>query len=328
MAFLFQHPPVLMNGPEPATSQKSCLEYLVLMSLQIFLICEVLYLLKETSIRDEFLIWVHSLSTEIMLITNSVTEFILLGLTDDPVEQKIIFEVFIILYVATMLLIIVTIKTSQTLESHMYFFLSYLSFSDACSSTTTTPKLLVLTLSEKKTIYFNDCITQILALHFFSCLETLILIMMSHDCYVAICKPLHYTAIMDRRWSFCTLSFVMHMASYTVILYSLRSKWADGRCKSLSTCSSHILVVTIFYSPCNFILTRPQITFSVDKSVSVFCITVTPLLNPLIYTLRNTEMKNALRKESQVLRRRNFLSKSFGNLQGDLCDPKFLMNGY
>ncbi|XP_038598506.1 olfactory receptor 4C12-like [Tachyglossus aculeatus] len=196
---------------------------------------------------DEFLIWVHSLSTEIMLITNSVTEFILLGLTNDPVEQKIIFAVFIILYVATMLLIIVTIKTSQTLESHI-------------------------------------------------CLETLILIMMLHDRYVAICKPLHYTAIMNRRWSFCTLSFVMLMASYTVILYSLRSKWADGRCKSLSTCSSHILVITIFHSPCNFILTRPQITFSVDKSVSVFCTTVTPLLNPLIYTLRNTEMKNALRK--------------------------------
>ncbi|XP_007664771.2 olfactory receptor 4C11-like [Ornithorhynchus anatinus] len=298
-----------------------------------------------------------------MVIKNNVTEFILLGLTDDPAEQKIIFAIFIILYVATVLgnlLIIVTIKTSQTLESPMYFFLTYLSFSDACFSTTTTPKLLVITLSEKKTISFNDCMTQIFALHFFGCLETLILIMMSYDRYVTICKPLHYTAIMTRRvcsilmgiaWfgsflhsstqllltlslpfcgpdmidhffcdlqplmklacvdtyyvnllfvsnsgAICTLSFVMLMASYMVILYSLRSKGAEGRLKALSTCSSHILVVTLFYGPCIFIYTRPQTTFSVDKLVSVFYTIVTPLLNPLIYTLRNTEVKNAMKK--------------------------------
>ncbi|XP_038620835.1 olfactory receptor 4C11-like [Tachyglossus aculeatus] len=298
-----------------------------------------------------------------MSIKNNVTEFILLGLTDDPAEQKIIFVIFIILYVATILgnlLIIVTIKTSHTLESPMYFFLTYLSLSDACFSTTTTPKFLIITLSEKKTISFSGCMTQIFALHFFGCLETLILIMMSYDRYVAICKPLHYTAIMNRRvcsiligiaWfgsflhsstqllltlnlpfcgpdvidhffcdlqplmklactdtyfinllfvsnsgAICTLSFVMLMASYMVILYSLRSKGAEGRLKALSTCSSHILVVTLFYGPCIFIYTRPQTTFPVDKSVSVFYTVVTPLLNPLIYTLRNKEVKDAMRK--------------------------------
>ncbi|XP_038603300.1 olfactory receptor 4C11-like [Tachyglossus aculeatus] len=273
---------------------------------------------------DEFLIWVHSLSTEIMLITNSMTEFILLGLTDDPAEQKIIFAVFIILYVATMLLIIVTIKTSQTLESHMYFFLSYLSFSDACFSTTTTPKFLVITLSEKKTIYFNGCITQIFALHFFSCLETLILIMMSHDRYVAICKPLHYTAIMNK----CVCSILVGIALFGSFLHSSTQilltlslpycgpdvinhffydfqpliKLACADTYFVNLLFLFLIVELLYLAFCNahgFLhgyLTRPQITFSVDKSVSVFCTIVTSLLNPLIYTLRNTEVKNALRK--------------------------------
>ncbi|XP_038598237.1 olfactory receptor 4C11-like [Tachyglossus aculeatus] len=207
----------------------------------------------------------------------------------------------IILYVATMLLIIVTIKTSQTLESRMYFFLSYLSFYDACFSTTTTPKLLVITLSEKKTIYFNDCITQIFALHFFSCLETLILIMMSHDRYVAICKPLHYTAIMNRR----VCSILVGIARFGSFLHF-----------------STQLLLTLSLPFCGPD-TRPQITFSVDKSVSVFYTIVTPLLNPLIYTLRNTKVKNAMRKESQLLRRRNL---SFYKLSISVAPRKELEN--
>ena len=86
---------------------------------------------------------------------SSVTEFILLGLTQDPMEQKMVFVIFLVFYVGTVvgnLLIIVTIKSSQTLGSPMYFFLFYLSFADSCFSTSTAPRLIVDALSAKKII--------------------------------------------------------------------------------------------------------------------------------------------------------------------------------
>ncbi|XP_044536512.1 olfactory receptor 4C11-like [Gracilinanus agilis] len=294
---------------------------------------------------------------------NNVTEFFLLGLTQDPEKQKIIFVVFLIFYFATLLgnlLIIVTIKTSEALGSPMYFFLSFLSFADACFSSSTAPKLIVDSISKKKTISYNECMTQLFAAHFFGVMEVFLLILMAYDRYVAICKPLHYTVIMNHRlcsvlvvWAwigsclhssaqvilaltlpfcgpnvidhyFCDLqpllrlactdtylinllvvtnsgaiaiaSFVLLIISYIVILYSLRNYSAEGKRKALSTCSSHIIVVLTFFGPCIFIYTRPPIIFSVDKVVAVFYTIGTPFLNPLIYTLRNAEVKNSMKK--------------------------------
>ncbi|XP_074087943.1 olfactory receptor 4C11-like [Macrotis lagotis] len=295
---------------------------------------------------------------------NNVTEFILLGLTQDPVKKKIIFVIFLVFYTATAignLLIILTIKTSPTLGgSPMYFFLSYLSFADFCFSSNTAPKLIVDSLSRKQTISFGECMTQLVGAHFFGCMEVLILVLMAYDRYVAICKPLYYTVIMNQKmcgnlmlWALmgsflhsfsqifialslpfcgpnvidhywcdlqpllklactdaysvkllvlfnsgvvCMVSFAILMSSYMLILYSLRNHSAEGKRKAFSTCTTHIIVVIIFFVPCIFMYARPPINFPVDKLVSVFYTIGTPLLNPLIYTLRNAEVKIAMKK--------------------------------
>ncbi|XP_068947059.1 olfactory receptor 4C11-like [Petaurus breviceps papuanus] len=294
---------------------------------------------------------------------NNVTEFLLVGLSQDPAKEKMVFFIILIFYVATIwgnLLIIVTIKNSPTLGSPMYFFLTYLSFSDACLSTTTAPRLIVDSLRKRKSISFDECMTQLFTGHFFGCMEILVLILMAYDRYLAICKPLHYLTIMSRKvcmilveiaWvgsfvhsiaqlfialnlpfcgpnvvnhyfcdlqplmklactdtyvlnllvvfnsgAICMVSFILLMISYIVILYSLRNQSREGRYKALSTCSSHIIVVLIFFGPCIFIYSRPLTTFPVDKLVAVFYAIGTPFLNPLIYTLRNKEVKTAMRK--------------------------------
>ncbi|XP_004648702.1 olfactory receptor 4C16-like [Octodon degus] len=298
-----------------------------------------------------------------MHLNNNVTYFILLGLTQDPVWKKIVFVIFLLFYLGTLwgnLLIITTIRTSRALGSPMYFFLFYLSLSDTCFSTSIAPRTIVDSLFKKTTITFSECLIQVFTFHFFGCLEIFILILMAVDRYVAICKPMYYTTIMNRRvygklvalaWvgscvhslvqvflalslpfcgpnvidhyfcdlepllelacadtyvvnlllvsnsgAICTVSFVLLMCSYVVILHSLRNHSAEGRKKALSTCVSHITVVVLFFVPGIFIYTRPATTFPMDKMIAVFYTFGTPLLNPLIYTLRNAEVKTAMRR--------------------------------
>ncbi|XP_049624957.1 olfactory receptor 4Q3 [Suncus etruscus] len=92
------------------------------------------------------------------------------------------------------------------------------------------------------------------------------------------------------------ICFLVLLFSYAVILLTLRTRFRQGQIKALSTCASHLTVVSLIFVPCVFIYLRPFCSFSVDKIVSVFYTVITPMLNPLIYTLRNADMKTAMKK--------------------------------
>lgn len=112
------------------------------------------------------------------------------------------------------------------------------------------------------------------------------------------CADTHITEILivSNSGLISVVCFVVLVVSYAVILVSLRQQISEGRRKALSTCAAHLTVVTLFLGHCIFIYSRPSTSLPEDKVVSVFFTAVTPLLNPIIYTLRNEDMKNALNK--------------------------------
>ena len=296
----------------------------------------------------------------------SVTEFILLGFPELCHMQGLLFGSFLTIYMVTILenlVIVATIRASHRLHTPMYFFLANLSVLETLYTSVTIPKLLAGLLASARTISFSGCLTQLFVFLSLGSSECFLLATMAYDRYLAICRPLHYPAIMDSRlclrlafsaWLggflascvstalisrlrfcgpnvlnhfFCDISPLLQLScsdtttievldfvaaltvlatsllatviSYTHIVATvLRIPGRAGRQKAFSTCASHLTVVALFYSTTTFMYARPQAirSFDLNKLVSVVYSVVTPLLNPIIYCLRNRDIHEALGK--------------------------------
>ncbi|KAB0336832.1 hypothetical protein FD754_025506 [Muntiacus muntjak] len=295
-----------------------------------------------------------------------VTEFILLGLTDQPGLQLPLFFLFLGMYMVTVLGnlgLIILIALNSHLHTPMYFFLLNLSFIDLCYSSVFTPKMLINFTSKKNIISYMGCMTQLYFFCFFVISEIYVLTSMAYDRYVAICNPLLYNAAMSPkvcsslmlasylmafsgamahtgcmlRLTFCDANTINHyfcdvhpllklsctsthvnelvvfivvginiivpsltiFVSYGLILTNiLQIRSTEGRSKALSTCSSHIIAISLFFESCAFMYLKPSSAGSMDeeKVSSVFYTNVVAMMNPLIYSLRNKDVKTALRK--------------------------------
>ena len=129
-----------------------------------------------------------------------ISEFLLLGLTEEPELQTLIFGLFLTMYLITVfgnLLIILAIGSDSHLHTPMYFFLDNLSFVDICFTSTTIPKMLLNIQTQSKVITYEGCISQIYFLILFAVSDIFLLSVMAYDRYVAICHPLHYMVIMN-----------------------------------------------------------------------------------------------------------------------------------
>ena len=295
-----------------------------------------------------------------------ISEFILLGLSNEPELQPLIFGLFLSMYLITVvgnLLIVLAVSSDSHLHTPMYFFLSNLSFVDICFISTTVPKMLKNISTQNKVITYEGCIIQMYFFILFATLDMFLLTVMAYDRFVAICHPLHYTVIMKPRvcgllvllswimsalnsliqsimvlWLafcsdseiphfFCEVNQVVELAcsdtflndllmyfatgvyggfSLTGILYlyskvvssilGISSAW--GKYKTFSTCASHLSVVSLFYCTVLGVYLSSAATHSSQSSAvsSVMYTVVTPMLNPFIYSLRNKDIKRALKR--------------------------------
>ncbi|EDM17938.1 rCG40000 [Rattus norvegicus] len=297
----------------------------------------------------------------------AVTEFILLGLTNDPVFRVILFTIILCIYLVTVsgnLSTILLIRVSPQLHHPMYFFLSHLASVDIAISSSVTPNMLVNFLLERSSISYTGCGIQLGSAVFFGAIECFLLAAMAYDRFVAICNPLLYLTKMSTQvcmqllvgsyiggflhascftfsfvsFLFCGPNSVNHFfcdftplveltcsdnslllildsfsagsiivitmliiaISYTYILITvLKMHSTEGRHKAFSTCTSHLTAVSLLYGTVTFIYVMPKSSYSTDqnKVVSVFYMVVIPMLNPLIYSLRNNEIKGALKRQ-------------------------------
>ncbi|XP_075399428.1 olfactory receptor 2C3-like [Tenrec ecaudatus] len=295
---------------------------------------------------------------------SSPAVFVLLGFSARSLEP-ILFILVSIFYVVSIVgnsIIILVSCMDVRLHTPMYFFLTNLSFLDLSFSTSIVPQLLVNLWGPQKTISYGGCVAQFYVSHWLGATECLLLAVMAYDRYAAICRPLHYTAIMQPQicvglaftsWFgglitsivgstftmllplcgknridhfFCEMPLIlqlscmdtslneleMYLASFVVVVLPLslilvsyghiaravfKIKSVEVRRKAFNTCSSHVAVVSLFYGSIIFMYLQPAKSNSHEKGkfIALFYTVVTPMLNPLIYTLRNKDVKRALR---------------------------------
>ncbi|XP_036620609.1 olfactory receptor 10AG1-like [Trichosurus vulpecula] len=295
-----------------------------------------------------------------------VVEFILLGLSELPNFRRLLFAIFLVIYISILIgngLLIVITKTNPALQTPMYFFLGNFSFLEICYTSVTLPRMLRDLWNQKGNISFLSCALQTCFLYILGVAECLLLAVMAYDRYVAICKPLYYSLIMNHKvcvqlviasWitgipvligltyeifslNFCSsnklnhifcdappllevacgetyqkelsvhvaallfvmIPFLLIIMSYVKIITTiLRLPSNSGKLKAFSTCSSHLMVVGLFYVSGSIVYLRPKSSHSAmsDKVFSLFYTIVTPVFNPMIYSLRNRDVILALRK--------------------------------
>ncbi|XP_029774572.1 olfactory receptor 7A17-like [Suricata suricatta] len=295
-----------------------------------------------------------------------ISEFLLLGFSEEPGLQPLIFGLFLSMYLITVfgnLLIILAVSSDSDLHMPMYFFLTNLSFVDICFTSTIVPKMLWDIQTQSKVITYAGCITQMFFFILWAGLDVLLLTVMAYDRFVAICHPLHYMVIMNPRlcallvlvsWIMCILNsllqslmmlwlsfcahlyiphffcelnemlqlacsdtflnnLVMYFAAMLLgggplagILYSYSKivssicgiSSAQGKYKAFSTCASHLSVVSLFFCTSLGVYFSSAATQSSHSSAtaSVMYTVVTPMLNPFIYSLRNRDIKGALKR--------------------------------
>ncbi|XP_003419578.4 olfactory receptor 5A1-like [Loxodonta africana] len=297
---------------------------------------------------------------------SSVTMFLLLGLSDEKELQLILFLIFLVIYLVTLIWnlgLILLIRVDSHLHIPMYFFLSFLSFIDICYSSSISPRMLSDFFEDEKRISFIACATQYFVVAWMGPAECCLLAAMAYDRYMAIGSPLQYSAIMAPglcgkmvagacvsgflsslsltvscfRLYYCGPNVIQHFfcdlpqiiplscsnpfisqmilllvaivvgfGSLFVILLSygfiaasiLKISSGKGSAKAFNTCASHLAAVTLYYGTTLSVYLCPKSnqTMKQDKVLSVFYVIIIPILNPLIYSLRNKEIKEALKR--------------------------------
>ncbi|XP_053330405.1 olfactory receptor 5G3-like [Spea bombifrons] len=310
-----------------------------------------------------------------------VNGFILLGLSDVPYLQVIFFLLFLAMYITTLLgnlLLILAVRLNTQLQTPMYFFLSTLAFIDICLSSSIVPQIMVNTIAPGRIITVLACAAQMLISLVFGTTECLMLAVMAFDRYAAICKPLHYNTVMNKRlciilntgsWAICVINSTIHVTltfqlpfcrshhvnhffcevppfirmsckdtwlnevamytsavsigacsfsfilmSYVRIIFTLlKIRSTQGRQKAFSTCTSHLTVLSLYYVTGTFTYLRPTSMHfpETDKIVPILYTTVTPMLNPIIYSIRNTEVLNTVK----IMVAKKHISKLVANLR-------------
>ncbi|XP_069819536.1 olfactory receptor 5V1-like [Dendropsophus ebraccatus] len=297
---------------------------------------------------------------------SQVSEFIILGLSNNPNLETPIFILFLIIYVIGFtgnLVIFILSSTDCGLNTPMYFFLGFLSVLDICSLSVTVPKMLTCYITKSKVISFYGCAAQLFFLLWPVGTELLLLAVMAYDRYIAIVNPLQYAVIISRRVCiniaaaltivsflnsitqtyftfrlpycddnkinhfFCEIlallklacgdtnineievfaadfifgicCFILTFVSYVFIISTIvKIRSAEGKRKAFSTCASHITIVSMYYGAVIFTYIRPWSSQSLEKNkiVSTLYAVITPTLNPIIYSLRNKEVKEAFKR--------------------------------